>query len=878
MIQELNRNLRGALDNLTGISDKMRTLTRTAGDAAGSLKQFDAATGALDAVKETASDLVAVFGNASTAAEKMNTLSKSVDGTVTALQNFGDASGVLEKFAAGQELAKNAVRLSSGALATYNAVKSTAMALNTAYQGILAKVTAARRKYIEAVTTSTAVKTTNTATDKKATASANLLTRAKDALSRKAIKNTIVTAKNTIATKAQTIAEKAKTKAINVQKAALAKQKAIMTKLKSVKLKDVIATKAQTIAQSAKAIVIGVATAAKAIFNAVVKANPIAALIAIVLAAVAAIGRLINAFRRSRQATTENGESIDDLAESYGRSTDEIREDMRRMGTDNLDVWKAQENGIRHLAAEMGMSTDEIRANMQRMGITCIDVWESQQNSIQDLSSVWGISADQIRDEIAAMVEELGSHEAALAAWESQQMDMLQGVADEWGMCADKVLTQMGEMGIGADEWSSKMGAAWDNFNSEVASNVNSIVNSFRKIPQEYGQSAEDLRKIMQANIATTEQWRDNMTKIAGEVSPEMLAFLESKGPEFNSVIAEMLESEYELAAWVKTFDNATELGMMQALDNLDCPMIADAIVSRLDDAGKAAANSTALPDGYKAAIERANKVGAKAAKKGGEESGEAFSAGVESGLEKVNFTPVIDELDRATREMASATDNAMDKIGDIFQSGMQSAKRIMDSALLAMDNRVHVRMTTISANIDIGINRIVTAFNGLQSRLRTSGFNAMQGFHEGLLDMEGSIRATARRIVNIVPNAARRSLEINSPSRVMKKLGRGTMGGFAQGMERMQRRVHQVVQDTTRIVQLGIDGVLSESKISNKLTLAIAPPDSTRQHHLMEKLIAAVEAGQNIVLDSGELVGATYPHFDNAAGEAVVYNSRWGR
>jgi hypothetical protein len=59
---------------------------------------------------------------------------------------------------------------------------------------------------------------------------------------------------------------------------------------------------------------------------------------------------------------------------------------------------------------------------------------------------------------------------------------------------------------------------------------------------------------------------------------------------------------------------------------------------------------------------------------------------------------------------------------------------------------------------------------------------------------------------------------------------------------------------------------------------MQITPPDSVQQISLLERLIDAVEAGKHIVLDTGELVGATYPHFDAAGGQAVTYSSRWGR
>ena len=627
-----------------------------------------------------------------------------------------------------------------------------------------------------------------------------------------------------------------------------------------------------------------VAAGAMKLLSAAMLANPIGLVVAAIVAAIAVIAllgagirRIINIIRRNNQATTEHGKTISDLADYYDRTTEQIEADMERMGTTCLDTWEAQEQGIRALAEELGVSTDQIRDDMEQMGITCIDVFNAQRESIDDLANTWGISADEIREEIAEMVEELGCHEAAMEAWESQQMDMLSDVADEWGMCRYEVLEQMQAMGLAAGEWSQHMGQAWDEFNADVRRNVNDITNNFREIPTEFGQSSADLRQVMNDNIAATADWRDNMAEISGEVPEEMLAWLEGKGPEFNSVIQEMLDCDEELAAWIETFGNATELATDQALDNLDCPMIRDAIVSRLDEAGQAAAESEALPEGYRIAVERAGEAGAEAAEAGGYATGEAYVSGVEEGLEAVDFTPVAAEMDAATRQMESTADNAMRTIEQTFRSGLEASKNHVERAFDAINNKMSASMTRMVMGATFRATQIVTAFGRLHSQLNAAGVTAMVGFNLGLLSMENTVIATARRIAERAAAVMRNALKINSPSRVMMNLGRSTMGGFALGMERMQSHVENVVRNTSRMIENGLGAALNEGKIVQELNLAVSPSDG-RQNTLMERLIDAVEAGKHIILDTGELVGATAGQFDHAQGTAFSYNNRWGR
>ena len=78
--------------------------------------------------------------------------------------------------------------------------------------------------------------------------------------------------------------------------------------------------------------------------------------------------------------------------------------------------------------------------------------------------------------------------------------------------------------------------------------------------------------------------------------------------------------------------------------------------------------------------------------------------------------------------------------------------------------------------------------------------------------------------------------------------------------------------------MQKQLNTMLANQEVRHQLELAITPPGAQHQSSMMERLIEAVESGKQIVMDSGELVGATYPHYNNAAGQAISYNARWGR
>jgi hypothetical protein len=958
VINSLTGNFREAMGNVSKIADRMSALQGKVSNATGELKKFGAATTELDAIAETTGEIVNAFGEVSGAASEMKALTSSVNDTTDSLREFGEATTVLEKYAAGMEVIRNVKNTAEQAVRAYNTTKNALLTLKAAYKSVIGKVNTliAKQAAEKAMTTTAVAKDTTVRAKNKAVTT----------------KSTAAKIRDTIATKAGTIAEKAKTLAMAAQNKVMAKKAALTKKLTAANIKSTAISLAKGVAMTVKAIAIAAASVAKAIFNAVVKANPIGAFIVIVLAAVAAVRALINIFRRSREATTKNGENISALAERYNRSTEEISADMERLGTDCLDVWESkqeavdrfadefgrcadeireeileladqygcldealsvweeQENGIRNLAEEFGMSADDIRADMERMGTTCQKVWRRQESGIRDLADRWGKCANDIRSEVDALAERYGDHEKALQVWadqrqllddvankwnvstdsiladldemgysfecqaeaiqfwESKQYESLQGVADEWGMCVDDIKAEMERYGISLDEWTENQQRAWEDTQASIRQHTGNIINNFRELPSALEQCAGEMADILYRNRQIYNEWQQNLSRASATLNADVVRELESMGTASNQIMNDLFDFDPE---------TATEA---QREAHYNAKRLVAEIEAGIQDA-EAHARGTAFASGeevgeaylggYEYAfdgnedttlivevVEEATEAAIPVAQEAGESVGEAYIEGVKSGLEKVDFSVVTENASSALRKMEERSSSAMDAVKEIFTDGMSRVNDIMNTALIRMTNSANARMVTLNWRISEGLTRVVNQFNTLRDRLRTTGFNAMQGFHEGLVVMEGSVLRTARQIANNVAKTMQRALDINSPSRVMKRLGRGTMGGFADGMENMQRRVQSVVSRTAGMIQAGLDDVLDANKITSQLQLAIAPPDNIHQNRLMERLIDAVEAGKNIIMDSGELVGATYPHIDNAAGHAIVYNNRWGR
>ena len=522
--------------------------------------------------------------------------------------------------------------------------------------------------------------------------------------------------------------------------------------------------------------------------------------------------------------------------------------------------------GYNDLIAE---NSAAVRANgdLQRYSFTAAG------DSIEVLAARWNVSVSEITQ---AMEDQY----MCLTDWEARQSMALNDLANQWGISVDEIIAEMEKYGISQDQWAANQQSAWEDTQASIRQHTGNIINNFRELPASLEKCAGEMADILYRNRQIYNEWQQNLSRASEKVSADVLRELEAMGTGSNQIMNDLFdfdpktataaqrEAHYNARRLVEQIDagvqdgtaiakgtvgtageevgGAYAEGFEYALKNVDASMFADILSNAADET-------------------------VSVAEQGGRETGEAYVEGVTEALESVDFTPVVGEMERATSQMANNTADAMNAIKSITRETMEY-----------LNTTIVTNMDQAETSTRTSLERITAMFGSLRTTLPANlfiaGSNALNSLRLGILSREPAIMETVNRIASNVQRTMRRAMQMNSPSRVMMKLGRGTMGGFALGMERMQSRVSRVVYDTADLVKSGLDKALAESKLSKDMTLTVVPEGNAHQNYLMERLIDAVEAGKNIIMDSGELVGATYGQYDAVAGQAVSYNSRWGR
>ena len=626
----------------------------------------------------------------------------------------------------------------------------------------------------------------------------------------------------------------------------------VLTKNQTIALKrQQAALTAKTVALKKQNAVVKKATVFNKALNFVKKANPIMAIISAVMMAISAlrmlnnvVGGAISAFRSwtssSYRYARDFENSINQLSDEFSRCVDDIAADLERMGLEfenqaDLKIWENVERSVQEFADTFGDCADQIRGEIadlvnyygdheraiatwgdqrailddvaETWGMTigeirdeldvmgklftdegALDMWSDIAENAQDFATIFSECADTIRGELLELTAYSGDSEEAFARWRASQMEMLDGVGDAWGLSGDTVLKQMQDMGVNADQWAKQMGQAWDSFNADVQSNVDGIVNGFNRIAPEVGRSSVELREVMEDNIATTHAWRENLAGIAEDVPEEMLAWLEGKGPEFNDVIYDMLNVEGELDRWVDIFGEKSALATEQALENIECDNVLNAIESRLSAEAQLVEDSNEYKDAY----------------------GEMFREGHEYAL---------DIVEEGAQEIG---ETGINTLADTIEEGEEVLTPVIENILEGIQDR----------------------FDTLEDSFHDAGVNAMSGLLRGMESKQSDAINLATNIGDAISSTLQSALN------------------FTAG------------------ISSAVNAALP-SNLHQNFSLATSPSDAIYQSTMMDKvdkLIDAVEAGKNIIMDTGELVGATYHGYDVAAGTAISYNKRWGR
>lgn len=134
------------------------------------------------------------------------------------------------------------------------------------------------------------------------------------------------------------------------------------------------------------------------------------------------------------------------------------------------------------------------------------------------------------------------------------------------------------------------------------------------------------------------------------------------------------------------------------------------------------------------------------------------------------------------------------------FQALWSVAKTMMSNLLKAVTSNIKQVPITIKNFMNQAIN-VLKSIN-----LFSIGSDMIKGLVNGIKSMAGNVVGAIKGVVNGAVNAAKKSLGINSPSRVFKQFGKWTGEGLAIGIDDENKRVARASQGLANSVVGGYD------------------------------------------------------------------------
>lgn len=265
----------------------------------------------------------------------------------------------------------------------------------------------------------------------------------------------------------------------------------------------------------------------------------------------------------------------------------------------------------------------------------------------------------------------------------------------------------------------------------------------------------------------------------------------------------------------------------------------------------------------------------------------------------RTQMSTVNQAVNSGMTNVSLTTTNGMNRVNTAISSGFNRTistvnsfsgryKATMSTAFNSVASTTSSGMNRFNSSISSGMNRalstvrsiagrIPSQFSGLYNEMYSIGSYAMSGLNNGLWSRSSTVMSTASSIAYSVASRMRSALQIHSPSKIMAKIGGYTMEGFQIGLESQQSRIKRILNETSSMVQSGLNTALNAGNLSGSISTS-ASLNMNSTDGLLQRLISAVEDGKIIMLDSGEFVGATTNKYDNAIGQKMSNEKRWAR
>lgn len=243
-----------------------------------------------------------------------------------------------------------------------------------------------------------------------------------------------------------------------------------------------------------------------------------------------------------------------------------------------------------------------------------------------------------------------------------------------------------------------------------------------------------------------------------------------------------------------------------------------------------------------------------------------------------VNITNIVNNQSMAFRNqfttqclsMAAVARNQCPAIADCFRTNFLNITSIIRNQMSATRDIFTSKCLSMASVARNQANAITESFRNCANQMHVIGSQIGAGLRNGLASQRGSIMATANSIANGVASAMRKALDIHSPSRVTREIGKYTIEGLEVGMNKemptLDKSVIANMENMAARMKAAVD--METSKVSATITRnVVSSPGSVSNNDFMDKLANVLKGVQNVTkveIDGKEIAKTTAPFMND--------------
>lgn len=230
---------------------------------------------------------------------------------------------------------------------------------------------------------------------------------------------------------------------------------------------------------------------------------------------------------------------------------------------------------------------------------------------------------------------------------------------------------------------------------------------------------------------------------------------------------------------------------------------------------------------------------------------------------------------------ISSTISGVMNTIRGVISGGLNAIKGFFSNIFGSLRGVVSTAFNGVRTAVSSGMSRALSTITRFFSRFKSAGSNLIGNIASGIKGAIGKVTGAVKNVLG----AARNLLPFSPPKDKSSPLvdihkngiGQQIAKGILDGQSEVDKAMRDLLSMPTDLAFDVLGGMNSNFDLvgaSGNIQYEVNSANA-RMEEMLEKLS---NREQVIVLDSGELVGATYPQYDRVGGSQTQLTERWGR